>query len=93
MRGNPNDDTAICATCMYWQSDQGGNGDCRRHSHSVTTTVERGFVSTGRGWPKMHYDDWCGDHKQTDTPHTIHGYLLGNDQADFLSTLGVDILP
>lgn len=45
-------DTMKCNTCMWFlQKGEGLLGRCRKHSPTLS------------GFPVVHTDDWCGDHK------------------------------
>ena len=45
-----------CSTCMYFVPKKNESGRCRRHAPTL------------QGYPVVHDDDWCGDHKKGSNP-------------------------
>ena len=52
-----------CERCAYWQKDGSKNmGDCRRRAPTVPPYIQ--------GWPRVRWNDWCGEYKERDESNT-----------------------
>ncbi len=62
-----------CKVCLYFDSEDGGRGYCRRRSPQASG-----------GWPLLRDDDWCGEGRTVENGQTLVDIHMADARRAYL---------